>query len=111
MQQFHRSTADRYSPITAHTTFTSGSLRLACSHSAETTGSVLGSALVASETADDEVALQRAAIPNEPTPPGAAGTDALHPNPAPSSAARAHPTLPPCTRTKYTNHRQAGEIK
>ena len=68
---------------------------MACSHSADTTGSVCGTAwttpnaalaAAASETADD-VALKRAAIPNRVIH---GDSDAPHP----TSAARAHPTLP-----------------
>lgn len=66
---------------------------MACSHSADTTGSVRGiawtarDAAAASDTAD-EVALKRAAIPNRVID---GDSDAPHPV---ASAARAHPTLP-----------------
>ena len=79
----------------ASSTFTLGSLGLACSHSADTTGSVRGIAwtmpdaalaAAASETADD-VALKSVAIPNRVID---GDSDAPHP----ISAARAHSTLP-----------------
>ena len=68
---------------------------MACSHSADTTGSVRGTAwttpdaalvATASKTADD-MALKHAAIPNRVID---GDSDAPHP----TSAARAHPTLP-----------------
>ena len=64
---------------------------MACSHSGDTTGSVRGSACTpaASDTADDDVALHRAATPNAP----AASGGAPHPYPpAPCAARAAHPT-------------------
>ena len=83
---------------------------MAWSHSADTTGSFLGTAwtpeaaaaAAASDTADD-VALQRAAIPKAPSGDGDA---LLHPN---SAARAAHPT-PPCTRENRTEKQKSDRV-